>query len=273
VALPGVGLSYCPPPLVMTVGSALPRHDMSSSCPHCGAAVEFAGRDARILTGTCTDCSGTFTIVQEASSGSDASGVVSPTGLPEGGPAGRSAPLPSSLNCSDCGSSLVLRSTSKATIEAECPECRSTLTYSLGGPSEAPERGRRPSFVRSGDEGRRPFSPASARPCRECGGPLRFSTAPDGTVTGECVACGNRFSLGPRRESGPVRGRWEDRGGGARGGGFSRYRGSRGPPSGGDRRGPPRYGGSSRPYKRRERPSDGDDAPDENRRRRRPRPE
>ena len=39
-----------------------------------------------------------------------------------------------------------------------------------------------------------------ARPCRECGAPLRFSTGPDGAISGECDACGNKFTLPPKRE-------------------------------------------------------------------------
>jgi len=246
---------------------------MSSSCPHCGAAVEFAGRDARILNGTCADCHGTFTIVEDGAPAPDgvrdAPAFQEPSGVAQE-TRGVSA---STVSCADCGTPVVLRSTSNATIEAACPVCRTTRTYLLDRSLEGSDHGRRPGFARSGDEGRRRFNPASARPCRECGGPLRFSTAPDGTVTGECVACGNRFSLGPRRRAGPAAGRWGGRGDREREGGFRRYQGSRGRPGGGAPRGGARYGDGSRPFRRRSRPSEGDEPPEDTRRRRRPRTE
>ncbi len=237
---------------------------MPNSCPRCGAEVVLVGRDARVLNGTCTACSGTFTIVEETESAPDGA-------LDSAGSEGRAttASAATLLNCADCGSSLTLRATSRDRIEAVCAQCRTTLTYGLGTPRELPDHGRRPGSFRSGDEGRRPFSPANARPCRECGGPLRFSTGADGTVSGECVACGNRFTLGPRRDPGPPsRGRWQSRGDESGGRGFSRYRaGGRG--GGGERRGAPRYGRGPRTYRPRSRPDGDDEAPEESRRRRR----
>jgi len=223
------------------------------SCPDCGAAVEFAEQEARLLTGTCAGCGKMVTVV---------TGVHLEPGTAEGSLEGTASETtaPAGPACAECGGPLAIEIDGRR-LTASCDSCDATTEFFQGGADErpaprersfdGPRRGR-------GEDGMRG---ANARPCRQCGAPLRFTTSEDGVLTGECDSCGNRFTLPPRRDSG-------------RGGGFGGP-GRRGPPgrypprrdyrSGGDRR-PSRPGGS------RYRPRDRDDSDDgEDRPRRRPR--
>ena len=228
-----------------------------------------------MLTGTCADCHRVTTLVEgplPLGTAVAAVGEAAPTAeaisVAAGGP-----------ECAECGSPLAVSAREDGMLEVSCAECETTTTFVPEGsaPPRAPrERADRDDRPRrrddSGGEGA-----SNARPCRQCGAPLKFTTDDQGVLTGECSSCGNRFTLPPRRDSGFGR---EDRGG------PSRY-GSRGPPrygrkpggwsGGGGSGGRPRYGGSSAGssggYRRRESSSDEGSSDDDSRRRRRPRRE
>ncbi len=239
---------------------------MTSTCPDCGTAVEVSVRSARMMSGTCPDCGRPMLVIQEISplAGDEAAAEGTTVVAP-----GVSPPAPDGPTCGKCHAPVGFRSTDEEGIEAVCRSCGTTVAYVLAeadreAPSYPPsDRGRRPP-PRPRD---REFGSAPpTRPCRECGGALRFSTNPDGTVAGECSSCGNRFSLPPRSE-----GRGRGGGGGwsgdRRGGGGFRPGGRREwTPGGGRGRGPPDGGFRRRPSFRRADSGDRDD-----RRRRRPR--
>jgi hypothetical protein len=240
--------------------------NMTRTCPDCGTAMEYEARTTTLLTGTCGGCGHELTVLQaggvsgpEAASGApDASGA---DGAQSWKTTSRALAGPP---CQACGASLTFRSSGGVGLEATCTGCGAVSSYVPAGraapPREFARRGP-PRGERSDDSGPGFRSP-NARPCRECGGPLRFSTAPDGTISGECGSCGNRFTLPPRREFD-----------GGRGGGGGGRRFERGPPRG-------KFGGrgGSRPfsrpptggYRRRESSDDGDG---DERPRRRPRRE
>jgi hypothetical protein len=241
--------------------------NMTRTCPDCGTAMDYDARTAYVLRGTCGQCGHAHTILQD--------GPV-PGATPDGGPSGplaegidpargasiRSAPIPApnGPECDACGSSLTFRASSAHGIEATCSGCGAISSFVPAGAPGADFRRGRPNRPEAPPEMGRGFSSPQARPCRECGGPLRFTTTPDGTVAGECGSCGNRFVLPPRRDSDGGRG----------GGGARRF----------DRGSGPRFGGrgGSRPYGRppggrfRPREDRGGDGEDE-RPRRRPRRE
>ena len=240
---------------------------MTDRCPECGAEAVFAERNARVLHGSCAGCGGTFTIVRDESPSGASSGPA--TGSATDGPGAPAAvsPVPSP-SCADCGGPLAVKNSSATSLVATCDSCATSLTYVLApSRAEAPDAryAARPRAPR-GEAGR--FGTPRARPCRECGGPLRFSTDENGNVTGECGSCGNRFTLPPRRE--PKGGR-EERG-------FRRDRGRGFTPSyrrpgawprqaGGDR--PRRFGSSGPPFRRKGRRPPAEDDDEENDRRRR----
>jgi hypothetical protein len=235
---------------------------MARTCPDCGTAMDYDARTTTVLSGTCGGCGHQLTVLQV---GGDASapmpGSVEPGEAPSPRTWKTAAPTVAGPPCQACGAPLTFRSTGGPGIEATCTGCGAVSSYMPAGMAarEFPRRGP-PRAERSDDAGPG-FRSSNARPCRECGGPLRFTTAPDGTITGECGSCGNRFTLPPRR----------DFDGGRPGGGARRF--DRGPPRGkfGGRGGSRPYG---RPpgggYRRRESrdSDDGDDRP-----RRRPRRE
>jgi ribosomal protein L37AE/L43A len=244
---------------------------MTQTCPDCGTPVEYVERAAQVLTGNCADCGHAFTILQGAPDDVSnlparaAKGARTPTG--EGDePVEIAGDRP---KCDDCGSTLSFRIAEGRGVEGVCPGCQSKFAYVLsGGEAESAPRMRpyreRPSGGRDAD-----FGAPRSRPCRECGGPLRFATNPDGTVGGECSSCGNKFTLPPRRDDdGGGRG---DRGGGRpfnrnyapRSGGGGRWS------PGGGRGGPRRFDGPRGPPRSREGARGGDDR-DDYRKRRRP---
>ncbi len=245
---------------------------MTQTCPDCGTSVEYVERAAQVLTGKCADCGHAFTILQSTSDEASNLPVRTAKGVRAPADAGdaTSEVAGDRPKCDDCGSTLAFRITEGRGVEGICPGCQSKFAYVLsGGEVESAPRMRpprdRPSGGRDSDYG----APRS-RPCRECGGPLRFATNPDGTVGGECSACGNKFTLPPRRDDDGDRG---DRGGGRpfnrnyapRSGGGGGGRWSPGGGRGGPRRfdsprGPPRGRESSRgddrdDYRKRRRPS------------------
>jgi hypothetical protein len=241
---------------------------MSESCPHCGASTSFSAQDARLLHGTCSACGVTSTIVQGAP-GVELSMAPGTPAAPTH-PGKGSAPEPSSAEgppCPVCGTALVLRSWSANSVEADCTSCSSTTRYRAMREEGRPERftpraARGPELDERGPRG---------RPCRECGGPLTFSTDAEGTLTGECAQCGNRFTLPARqgfeRRSGPPR----DRGGGFRGGYAPR---GRRPGGWGTGARPDRFRrGTGPPTRFRRRDDDADEDAGPERRRRRPRRE
>ncbi len=219
-----------------------------------------------MLTGTCADCHRVTTLVE----GPLPLGTAAPAGGEE--VPGAESPSPGAVGpeCAECGSPLTIAAREDGMLTVSCSECETITTFVPEGsappppPRERSDRYDRPR--RREDAGEREGPPA--RPCRQCGAPLKFTTNDEGVLTGECAACGNRFTLPPRRDSGFGR----DRGGGGR------YE-SRGPPrygrrpggySGGGSGGRPRYGGSSGGYPRRDESSERDSSDDDARRKRRP---
>jgi translation initiation factor IF-2 len=230
--------------------------------------MEFDARPTTVLTGSCGSCGHQLTILQDGAPPSADGSVPAVDAMGSGGKTWRAtAPAVEGPPCQACGEPLSFRSSGGPNVEATCSGCGAVSSYVPAGmaPREFTPRSR-PRPERSDDSGPGFRSP-NARPCRECGGPLRFSTAPDGTISGECGSCGNRFTLPPRREFG----------GGDRGGGARRY--DRGPPRGkfGGRGGSRPYGrppGGGGGYRRREGGGDRDgDGDGDDRPRRRPRRE
>ena len=222
-----------------------PSRVMPSSCPDCGAEMEFAEQEVRLRTGRCGACGHDFALLE---------GAALPTPLP-GGTGGATPAAEAEITlpeCAECGSPLALRTRRDGSIEARCDECEASTIYVPRGKAEEEEGARPRRFAPSG-----PGVPRG-RPCRQCGAPLRFTTNEEGLLVGECDACGNRFTLPPR----------EGRGGEGRR--FSRGGGPRGRPYG-DRRGRPRWGGPPRGEGRRARGnrSDSFDADEGDRRPRR----
>lgn len=226
--------------------------------------MEFESQPAQLLTGTCAGCGHSFTLLEGVIGAGRAAGrpATQPSEvdeLPSGAASAASPP------CSLCGAPLEI-SASGGGLSAVCSGCSSSFQFVLKTDSDRPFR-RPPSRGGYGREVRDARTGPRARPCRNCGGPLQFSTSPQGLVTGTCAACGNRFTLPPRREEGA-------RGPGDRPGRREGYAPRRGP--GGWRRSgdrgapPPRFRSRGPPFRRREdgRDSDEDESP---RRHQRPR--
>jgi hypothetical protein len=250
-----------------------PTVDDVSTCPGCGAEVSYTVQETRVLTGTCADCHRVTTLVEgplplgtaAPGEGEDTPSMEAPTPV-AGGP-----------ECAECGSPLAVAAREDGMLTVSCAECETTTTFVPEGsappppPRERAGRSDRYERPRRRDDSEGEGAP-NARPCRQCGAPLKFTTDAEGVLTGECASCGNRFTLPPRRDSGYGRG---DRGGG------DRY-GSRGPPRYGRRPGGyssrsggaggrPRYGGSSGGNRRRDDAWGGGSSDDDTRRKRRPR--
>ncbi len=244
---------------------------MSSTCPGCGAPVEYATRTARVLTAACGACGHGFTIWDQSTpagvdTGEEGTATSTP-GTENPSPVG-STPPPL-VQCATCGASITLQVEADGRLQGSCPGCAAQVIYVReGSPGSVPSpprtsRGEPRRFRSQGPA----FSSPTARPCRECGGPLRFSTQPDGTIAGECGSCGNRFSLPARRES--YGGRSDRRGAFPRGG-SPRFAG-RGGWSRSDRGGGPRRFGPSdrRPFRPRERSGSAEEGDEDSNRRRR----
>lgn len=226
--------------------------------------MEFASQPAHLLTGSCAGCGHSFSLVE----GILPIGTGSPSRRSEEsegagashGPDSRAGPP-----CSLCGAALEITA-SAGGLSAVCSGCSSSFQFVLQSEVEPPSRRMpsRPSYRRD-DQG--PPEGPRARPCRNCGGPLQFSTSAEGLVTGTCASCGNRFTLPPRGENGG-RDRWGRPG--SRGG-YSPRRNA-GSWRRGDDRGapPPRFRSRGPPFRRRDRrgESDEDDSPRGSRRRR-----
>lgn len=226
--------------------------------------MEFSSQPAQMLTGACPGCGHSFTLLEGVLAPGRRAGGATDEGVEPG-----DGPEPVSAiagpPCSVCGAPLTVTASSGG-LDAVCSGCSSTFQFVLRSDDEpAPRRApARPSFRNEESGG---YGAPRARPCRECGGPLQFTTSPDGLVTGTCASCGNRFTLPPRRsEGGPGRGGRP----GGRAGFSQRPRGRPNWGRGGDRGGPPRYGSRPPSFRRREgRRSSDDDEGSENRRRRR----
>ncbi len=192
---------------------------MTNSCPSCGSTVEFARSTREVLRGDCSACGHAFTILESE-------GPTVEIGAPSGPEVsrdvdranpGEASEVVLGPKCADCGTSLTFEPSGGAELIGKCPDCESNYTFSLATqPSFERNERWRPREERS--FGPRRQGPPQARPCRQCGAPLSFSTGPDGSVVGQCAACGNRFSLPPRRDDrfrpggrGPPRGRPEGR--------------------------------------------------------------
>lgn len=226
--------------------------------------MEFTSQPAQMLTGACPGCGHSFTLLE---------GVVAPgrradstADEPVGSVAGPSiATALAGPPCSVCGAALTVTA-SAGGLDAVCSGCSSTFQFVLRSDAEPPPR-RAPSRGSFRNEDQGGYGAPRARPCRECGGPLQFTTSPEGLVTGTCASCGNRFTLPPRRDDrGPSRGGRP----GGRGGYAPRPRSGGGWGRGGERTGPPRYGSRPSSFRRREsRRDDDEDEGSVNRRRRR----
>lgn len=224
-----------------------------------------------MLTGTCADCHRVTTLVEgplPLGTAVAASGEATPASED-------SSPESGGPECAECGSLLTVSAREDGMLEVSCAECETTTTFVPEGssPPRAPrDRGDRYERPRRRDDAGG-AGMSNARPCRQCGAPLKFTTDDEGVLTGECSSCGNRFTLPPRRDGGFGR---TDRGGGGS------YR-PRGPPrygrkpggwsSGGGAGGRPRYGSSSGGYRRHDTSSDDRSSDDDSRRRKRPRHE
>jgi hypothetical protein len=240
--------------------------DDATTCPGCGGQVSYEAQETRVLTGTCPGCQRVTTLVE---------GPL-PLGSPPSGVTGESSSEGAAPNagpeCAECGTVLTVSARDDGMLEVSCSECETTTTFVPEGSApprpprdrgERTDRFERPRRRESSDEGR-----SNARPCRQCGAPLTFTTDDTGTLVGECASCGNRFTLPARREGGGGFG-GDRRGGGGYGGrgpprygrgvDYSSRGGGSGGRGGGYSRGPPRYG--------RRDDSEGDDA----KRRKRPR--
>ncbi|SRR5579871_122233 len=233
---------------------------MSVSCPGCGQEVPVTEREVTLLSGACPGCSRDV-VVWSSTAGS------APTEAPP-----EAAPTVSITHQdgdAECEGTVSLAIEDAGRLVGTCSDCGSEFVFTLehegaaGEEAEEEEAPPRPPFRRPAPRGERPSFDREAprgRPCRKCGGTLRFETGDDGNVTGTCTSCGNTFTLPPRRDD---RGGGGYRGGGGsyRGGGGGGYRGGGG---GGRFRGPPR--GGRPPFRRR---SDRDDDEDDRPRRRR----
>ncbi len=180
---------------------------MTTSCPSCGTTAAAKVQEARVLQGTCTACGCSFTIVHEpAGTHPSEAGAGSAEAPADGAEAVTTFPAQAFAGpgprCSACGSPLTVRAATSTSLDLACTVCSTSTTYVAAMP-ELPHRS---SFRNGGGRGPRGGPPRDgpprARPCRECGGELRFSAQPDGTVAGECAQCGNRFTLPPRRTYG-----------------------------------------------------------------------
>ncbi len=198
-----------------------PDRTMGSSCPGCGAVDGLTSRAVRAVHETCAACGRSFTVIEPAvePTPSELEEIEAAPRHAGGGKAtGEGSSAPSGPPCRQCGAPLALRSWAEEGVEAQCPSCGANVRYRTMPPFRGP-RGPSPGgYGERGGGGR--FAPPQSRPCRECGGPLTFSTDEEGVVTGSCAQCGNRFTLPPRTGGG--------RPGGPRGrsgrfsGGFSR---------------------------------------------------
>lgn len=219
---------------------------MTNNCPDCGASMELEQREVRLRTGVCPSCSKEFAFVEGTTVASRL--ATPPSNAAEEGEGTTAVVAEGGPECEECGSPLQFREGHHGAIEAVCAECETTTVFVRKPEGRFADRERPP---RSEGQGPR------ARPCRQCGAPLRFSTGDDGMVVGECDSCGNRFTLPPRPGGGGGGrsfGRRDFRQGP---GGRPPYRGRGGdrPFRRVDRGGPSRYEEEGRPRKRR-RPRD-----------------
>jgi uncharacterized membrane protein YgcG len=239
---------------------------MSVSCPGCGQEVPVTEREVTLLSGACPGCARDV-VVWSSTAGSAPTEEAVETAAP-------ALSVTHQDGDEDCDGTLSLVVGDKGKLVGTCSDCGSEFIFTLetgaAEEEESEDEDRpRPAFRRaprpSGD--RPAFDDREAprgRPCRKCGGTLRFETGDDGNVTGTCSSCGNTFTLPPRRDDRGGGGGYRGGGGGGyRGGGGGGYRGG----GGGGFRGPPRGGGGRPPFRRRTDRDDGDD--DRPRRRRR----
>ncbi|MEM0129277.1 MAG: hypothetical protein QXG65_03840 [Thermoplasmata archaeon] len=224
---------------------------MASQCPKCGTAVEWTPGRITVVEGRCGQCDATYTILEGAEP-LRSRPLTEGSGEDEG----------TGVLCRSCGGTVRFEAVEDG-LTGTCVECGGVSRWVRPRSPMAPEgKAATPGEAEDGEAGVR-----SARPCRQCGGALRFSPRPDGSVVGTCARCGNRFTLRGDRP-----GRW-GREGGRSAGGFGSGRpggwnrpwsrggrfgnrpgGPRGPPRGRrDRRGPPGEGSGRRPDRRQRR--------------------
>ena len=164
---------------------------MANSCPECGTEMVFEEHEVRLRTGTCPSCAKEFAVVEGrtvASRLASTKATAGPETFPER-PGERGAV--GTPACEDCGAPLVVREGRNGSLEATCEDCDTTTVF-VPRPEAMQREGRRerPDRLVAGAP--------RGRPCRKCGGPLRFSTDDTGMLVGECESCGNRFVLPPR---------------------------------------------------------------------------
>lgn len=236
---------------------------MTNSCPDCGSSMEYTSQPTRLLTGSCPGCGHSFTLLEGSVPPGRGAAFAEGDLTESEGTSERSTPS-EGPPCSLCGASLTISATPGG-LTAVCSGCSSSFQYVLRSDAELrPRRPARRDSYRDNDRGG--YEAPRARPCRACGGPLQFSTSPEGLVTGTCASCGNTFTLPARRDAGGRGGRPGQRGGyssRSRGGGGWGRSGDRGAP-------PPRFRSRGPPFRRRDsrRDDDEDDAPRSSRRRR-----
>jgi hypothetical protein len=223
--------------------------------------MEFSSQPAQLLAGSCPGCGHAFTVLEGlVQTGHGAPGSRDQTSGTGETLAEEAARPP----CSLCGAPLEITASARG-LSAVCSGCSSTFQYVLRSEADRPYR-RSSGPAPSPREDRGLPDASRARPCRNCGGPLQFSTSPDGLVTGTCPSCGNRFTLPPRRDFGN-----RGRGGGTNFRDGYRPRRAAGRWSRtGDRGAPPsRFRAGGPPFRRRsDRSEDDDDSPRKYRRRR-----
>ncbi len=202
---------------------------METVCLDCGTEVEVDERPTRLFAGECSGCGKPVTVLQAAPVGpAPAPAAGAPAEGKDEADGGEARPA--GPPCGSCGAPLLLAAGPEGSVQGSCDDCGATFAFLLEGPPRRPR-----SFERGPRGPRDDAGPPRSRPCRECGGPLTFSTDAEGQVTGSCASCGNTFTLPPRRSFGP---------GPPRGRGPRRFDGPRGP--GGRSRGPWRGGAERR---------------------------
>lgn len=220
---------------------------MTETCSGCGAEIEFEIRAAEVRRASCGACGQGTENLRILPSGQPAPEGAAASGTTEG-----AAPPPAAftISCPECEGRMTLRIASPDLLEAKCGSCATIAAFARRGDADEEEEeeeersapaARPRAWSRPSPGGGFRSDAPRARPCRECGGELRFATQPDGMVRGECSSCGNSFVLPPRSRDGEGRGRPPGRGfgrdsrprfGGGGGGGFDPRRGGRGRPSG-----------------------------------------
>ncbi|MGI0052885.1 MAG: hypothetical protein ACREC5_04450, partial [Thermoplasmata archaeon] len=153
---------------------------MTDTCAGCGASVDFESRPAEVRRATCPACGqGTEVIRLLVAGAAPAEGV-------SGAVPGEVTPPPKfTISCPECEGSMTLRIASPDLLEGKCASCSAIAAFARrmdGEEEESEEEPEEAAPARPRAWAPRPPSrgfPSDrppTRPCRECGGELRFST-------------------------------------------------------------------------------------------------